>query len=93
MLKQYVALMGTEEVQLVFEDAAIQEIASLAADINSSVENIGARRLQTVLEKLLEDISFDASDKPGSEHVVTADMVREKVGTLAKDTDLSRFIL
>ena len=93
LLKQYVALLGTEEVRLVFEDDAIQEIASLAADINSSVENIGARRLQTVLEKLLEDISFDASDKPGSEHVVTADMVREKVGVLAKDTDLSRFIL
>ena len=93
LLKQYVALLGTEEVRLVFEDDAIQEIASLAADINSSVENIGARRLQTVLEKLLEDISFDASDKPSSEHVVTADMVREKVGVLAKDTDLSRFIL
>jgi ATP-dependent HslUV protease ATP-binding subunit HslU len=93
LIKQYVALMQTEEVRLVFEDDAIQEIATLAADINSTVENIGARRLQTVLEKLLEDISFDASDKPGSEFVVDAAMVREKVGALAKDADLSRFIL
>ena len=93
LIKQYIALIGTEEVRLVFEDGAIEEIASLAADINGSVENIGARRLQTVLEKLLEDISYEASDKPGSEYVVTADMVREKVGVLAKDADLSRFIL
>ncbi len=93
LIKQYIALIGTEDVRLVFEDGAIEEIASLAADINGSVENIGARRLQTVLEKLLEDISYDASDKPGSEYVVTADMVREKVGVLAKDADLSRFIL
>ncbi|MCA8930002.1 MAG: HslU--HslV peptidase ATPase subunit, partial [Alphaproteobacteria bacterium] len=93
LIKQYVALIGTEEVTLVFEDGAIEEIAGLAADINGTVENIGARRLQTVLEKLLEDISYDASDKPGSEYVVTAAMVREKVGVLAKDADLSRFIL
>ena len=93
LLKQYVALMGTENVRLVFQDDAIEEIASLAADINSTVENIGARRLQTVLEKLLEDISFDASDKPGSEYAVDAAMVREKVGELAKDADLSKFIL
>lgn len=93
LIKQYIALLGTEDVRLVFDDSAIEEIASLAADINSTVENIGARRLQTVLEKLLEDISFDASDKPGSEWVVDAAQVREKVGPLAKDTDLSRFIL
>ena len=93
LIKQYIALMGTEEVRLVFEDDAIEEIASLAAEINSSVENIGARRLQTVLEKLLEDISFDASDKPGSEFVIDGALVREKVGVLAKDADLSRFIL
>ena len=93
LLKQYVALMGTEKVQLVFQDDAIQEIASLAAEINSTVENIGARRLQTVLEKLLEDISFNASDKPGSEYVVDAAMVRDTVGELAKDADLSKFIL
>ncbi len=93
LIKQYVALMQTEEVRLVFQDSAIEEIATLAAEINSTVENIGARRLQTVLEKLLEDISFEASDKPGSEYVVDAAMVRDKVGALAKDADLSRFIL
>ncbi len=85
--------MQTEEVRLVFQDSAIEEIATLAAEINATVENIGARRLQTVLEKLLEDISFEASDKPGSEYVVDAAMVRDKVGALAKDADLSRFIL
>ncbi len=93
LIKQYVALLGTENVRLVFQDDAIEEIASLAADINSTVENIGARRLQTVLEKLLEDISFDASDKPGSEWIVDAEQVRTKVGELAKDADLSKFIL
>ena len=93
LIKQYIALLGTEEVRLVFDDGAIAEVALLAADINSTVENIGARRLQTVLEKLLEDISFDASDKPGTEYPITAEMVREKVGVLAKDADLSRFIL
>jgi ATP-dependent HslUV protease ATP-binding subunit HslU len=93
LIKQYVALLGTEDVRLEFQDDAIEEIASLAADINSTVENIGARRLQTVLEKLLEDISFDASDKPGSEWIVDAVQVREKVGELAKDADLSKFIL
>ncbi len=93
LIKQYVALLGTENVRLVFEDDAIEEIANLAAEINSSVENIGARRLQTVLEKLLEEISYTASDKPGSEYVVSASMVRETVGELAKDADLSKFIL
>ena len=93
LIKQYVALLGTENVRLVFEDNAIEEIANLAAEINSSVENIGARRLQTVLEKLLEEISYTASDKPGSEYVVSASMVRETVGELAKDADLSKFIL
>ena len=93
LIKQYVALLGTEDVRLVFQDDAIDEVANLAAEINSTVENIGARRLQTVLEKLLEDISFDASDKPGSEWTVDAAQVREKVGELAKDADLSKFIL
>jgi len=93
LIKQYVALIGTEKVRLVFADEAIEEIADLAAEINASVENIGARRLQTVLEKLLEDISFDASDRPGSEFAVDAAYVHEKVGELAKDADLSRFIL
>jgi ATP-dependent HslUV protease ATP-binding subunit HslU len=93
LIKQYVALLGTENVRLVFQDEAIDEVASLAAEINSSVENIGARRLQTVLEKLLEEISYTASDKPGTEYVVDAAMVRNTVGELAKDADLSKFIL
>ena len=93
LIKQYVALMGTEEVTLNFTDDAIQELAKLAAEINSVVENIGARRLHTVMEKLLEEISFTACDKSGQAIEITPDYVREQVGELAKDADLSRFIL
>ena len=93
LLRQYKALIGTEEVTLDFTDEAIDELARLAAEINESVENIGARRLHTVLEKLLDEISFTASDRPGDMVAVTDAFVREKVGDLAKDADLSRFIL
>ncbi len=93
LIKQYQALLKTEEVSLVFDEEAIREIAVLATDINQNVENIGARRLHTVLEKLLEDISFSASDKAGQEVRITAEHVRETVGDLAKNTDLSKFIL
>ena len=94
LIKQYVALLGTEEVVLKFEDGAIDAIADLAAEINHSVENIGARRLHTVLERLLEEISFAAPDQsPGTEIAITADMVRDRVGTLAKKADLAKFIL
>ncbi|MBR9972744.1 ATP-dependent protease ATPase subunit HslU [Magnetospirillum sulfuroxidans] len=94
LIKQYVALLGTEEVVLKFEDGAIDAIADLAAEINRSVENIGARRLHTVLERLLEEISFTAPDQsPGTEIAITADMVRDRVGTLAKKADLAKFIL
>ncbi|GAB6052493.1 ATP-dependent protease ATPase subunit HslU [Magnetospira thiophila] len=93
LIKQYVALMGTEEVILNFTDDAISEIASLAAEINRNVENIGARRLHTVLEKLLEEISFSASERSGESITVDAALVRERVGELAADTDLSKFIL
>lgn len=94
LIKQYVALLGTEEVLLTFEPAAIAAIADLAAEINRSVENIGARRLHTVLERLLEEISFAAPDQsPGTEIVITAEMVNEKVGGLAKKADLAKFIL
>ncbi len=93
LIKQYQALLATEDVTLTFADKAIEEIASLAAEINESVENIGARRLHTVMEKLLEDISFTAPEKNGSTHHVTPKMVRETVGDLAGDADLSRFIL
>ncbi len=93
LIKQYIALIGTEGVTLKFEDAAIDEIARLAFEVNESVENIGARRLLTVMEKLLEQISFTASDRGGEEIVITAAYVRENVEELAKSADLSRFIL
>jgi ATP-dependent HslUV protease ATP-binding subunit HslU len=93
LIKQYKALLGTENVTLVFGDEAIGAVADLAAEINTSVENIGARRLHTVLEKLLEDISFTATDRSGETFTVTADYVRTQVGELAKKGDLSRFIL
>ena len=93
LVKQYTALLGTEEVTLEITEDGIQEIASLAAEINSGVENIGARRLHTVMEKLLEEISFAATDRAGETFVVDAALVREKVGELAKDADLSKFIL
>ncbi|WP_120498290.1 ATP-dependent protease ATPase subunit HslU [Kiloniella sp. EL199] len=93
LIKQYIALMGTEELTLSFEDSAIDALADLAAEINTSVENIGARRLHTVLEKLLEEISFTATDRSGESVTITADDVREQVSGLAKDTDLSKFIL
>lgn len=92
-IKQYIALMQAEGMTLEFEDAAVDALAELAADINERVENIGARRLSTVLEKLLEDISFTASERAGETVVVTADMVRDKVAPLARKGDLSRFIL
>ena len=93
LIKQYVALLGTEGVALTFEDGAIGEIAALAAAVNASVENIGARRLATVLERLLDEISFTAPDRSGWAVTITAADVREKVGALAQNADLSRFIL
>ena len=93
LIKQYVALMETETVNLSFAEDAIQEIASLAAEINSVVENIGARRLHTVLEKLLEDISFSATDRGGEAIEITSETVKERVGDLVNGGDLSKFIL
>jgi ATP-dependent HslUV protease ATP-binding subunit HslU len=93
LIKQYVALMGTEELTLEFSDDAIDEIAALAVEINSALENIGARRLQTVMERLLDEISFTAADRAGETVKIDAAYVREKVGELAKNADLSRFIL
>lgn len=93
LIRQYEALMAAEKVTLVFEDAAIDRIADLAEAVNKSVENIGARRLQTILERLLDEISFDAPDKGGETFVITASYVDEKVSTLAGDADLSKFIL
>jgi len=93
LLKQYAALMGTEGVTLNFSDDAVDALAELAADINDRVENIGARRLHTVLERLLEEISFSATDRAGETITVDAAYVNDKVAPLAQKGDLSRFIL
>ena len=93
LLKQYSALLRTEGVTLRFDDDAVDALADLAADINDRVENIGARRLATVLERLLEEISFTASDNNGATVVVDAAYVKERVTPLAQKGDLSRFIL
>ncbi len=93
LIKQYGALMATEGVTLTFTDDAVDALAELAADINDRVENIGARRLHTVLERLLEEISFSAADRAGETIVVDAAYVSEKVAPLAQKGDLSRFIL
>jgi ATP-dependent HslUV protease ATP-binding subunit HslU len=93
LIKQYVALLKTEEVALSFGDDAIDAIADLAAEVNRGVENIGARRLHTILERLLEEISFSASDRGGEAIAITESYVREKIADLAKNADLSKFIL
>ncbi|NHN88080.1 ATP-dependent protease ATPase subunit HslU [Acetobacter conturbans] len=93
LCKQYVSLIGTEGVTLHFTDDAIDALAELAADVNERVENIGARRLATVMEKLLEEVSFTASEHPGETITVDANLVQERVAPLAHQGDLSRFIL
>lgn len=93
LIKQYTALMATEEVTLEFDDTAIDAIADLAVRVNEGVENIGARRLHTIMEKLLEDVSFTASDRGGETIAVDKAYVMDRVGELATDTDLSKFIL
>lgn len=91
--QQYKALMATEEVTLAFTDDAIDAIARIAFDVNASVENIGARRLQTVMEKLLEEISFEAEDRKGETLTVDAAYVSKQLSGIAKDTDLSKYVL
>ncbi len=93
LIRQYKALLKTEEVDLVFTDDSLDELARLATEINASVENIGARRLHTVLERLLEDISFTATDKSGETITIDGAYVRDRVAGLAKNADLSKFIL
>ncbi|HEV2899663.1 MAG TPA: ATP-dependent protease ATPase subunit HslU [Pseudaminobacter sp.] len=93
LIKQYVALMDTEGVTLSFTDDAIDSLAGIAVDLNATLENIGARRLQTVMERVLDDISYNAPDRSGSEITIDADYVQKNVGDLSKNTDLSRFIL
>ncbi|RLQ89159.1 ATP-dependent protease ATPase subunit HslU [Notoacmeibacter ruber] len=93
LIRQYVALMKTEGVSLEFTDDAIDKLADVAVKLNSEVENIGARRLQTVMERVLDDISFNAPDKDGETITIDADYVQSSVADIAQDTDLSRFIL
>ena len=93
LIRQYVALLGTEKVTLEFEDEAIDTISDLAAEVNQAVENIGARRLHTVMEKLLEEISFEATDRGGDTISIDKAYVEDRVSDLAKDSDLSKFIL
>jgi ATP-dependent HslUV protease ATP-binding subunit HslU len=93
LIKQYTALMKTENVTLEFTEDAISEIARVAAEVNGMVENIGARRLHTVMERLLEEISFTATDRAGEEIKIDAAYVRQTVAGLAKNADLSKFIL
>ena len=93
LLKQYVALMATEGVRLVFEESAIAEIAAIAAEVNQSTENIGARRLHTVVERLLEPLSFDAPEMHDREVVIDGAGVRARLGEIVKNEDLSRYIL
>jgi ATP-dependent HslUV protease ATP-binding subunit HslU len=93
LIKQYVALMQTEGVTLDITPDAIDALADVAVAVNSTVENIGARRLQTVMERVLDEISFTAPDRSGETVKVDADFVQKHVGDLAKNADLSRFIL
>ena len=93
LIKQYIALMATEDFTLNFTEEAINQLAKLAAEINGTVENIGARRLHTVLEKLLEEISFSAADRSGETVTIDIDMVNNRVGDLLKVGDLTKFIL
>src|SRR5437868_2004810 len=93
LIKQYLALMGTENVTLEFTPDGIDAIAAIAADVNASVENIGARRLQTIMERVLDEISFNATDRSGEKLVIDGVYVRARVEDLAKDQDLSRCIL
>ena len=93
LIKQYQALLGTEDVNLEFSKSGIESIASLAVHINSTIENIGARRLHTILERVLEDISFSAPDKGGEKLIIDSEYVNSHVDELSKNTDLSKFIL
>jgi len=93
LIKQYKALLKTEKIKLEFAKDSIEEIAKLATEINSNIENIGARRLHTVLEKLIENISFTAPERKGEKIMISSKQVKEEVGKLAKDKDLSRYIL
>ena len=93
LIKQYKALLKTENVELKFTEDGINTIANIATEVNSSVENIGARRLHTIIERVLDDISFTATDKSGEKVIVDSKYIKANLGELTKDTDLSKFIL
>ena len=93
LIRQYQALMATEGIELFFEDEAIRALAQIAAEVNESTENIGARRLHTVLERVLEELSFSAPELEQQQFVITADYVRRQLSAISRDEDLSRFIL
>ena len=93
LIRQYVALLETEKIHLLFQEDAIEEIARISAEANEKMENIGARRLHTILEKLLDEVSFDAPEMPGQEVRIDAGYVSERLDAILKDEDLSRYIL
>lgn len=93
LTKQYTELLRTEDIEIDFSAEAIAEIAQIAASVNANTENIGARRLHTILEKLLEDLSFEAPELTLEKMTITPEYVREKLGDIAQDRDLSQFIL
>ena len=93
LIKQYAALMNVEDIDLDFTDEAIDEIAKISAELNENTENIGARRLQTVMEKLMEELSYEAPDKAGEKVKITRDYVQEKLEDIVEDRDLSKYIL
>ena len=93
LTKQYVALMGTEGVTIKFAEDGIDRLAQVAFQVNATTENIGARRLHTVMERLLETISFEAADKSGEKYLIDSDYVDKHLGELVQDEDLSRYIL
>jgi ATP-dependent HslUV protease ATP-binding subunit HslU len=93
LTEQYQALLGTEGVTITFADDGIEALARIAAEVNEAVENIGARRLQTVMEKLLEDISFEAEERRGESLVIDAAFVEQQLSSIAKNADLSRYVL
>ena len=93
LIKQYIALLATEDIRLEFEEAAIREMARIAVQVNQKTEDIGARRLHTVIERVLDEVSFDAPDRGDLEFTVTADYVRQQLTEISEDEDLSRYIL
>ena len=93
LIKQYKALLKTENVTLEFSEDGIDAIANIASEINSTVENIGARRLHTIIERVLDEISFTATDRSGEKIVIDSNYIKKNIGELVKNNDLSKFIL